>query len=115
MALRDGLTLARELNLNSFIIEMDAMSVVQLMNNDSVNMLMEPLLIDCRTLLRAISNKWIKHSFREANQCTDALARIGSRCIFPFAIFVDPPHVMDAILVFDKANTFCDRLVVSNI
>ena len=27
-ALRDGLTLARELNLNSLIVEMDAMSVV---------------------------------------------------------------------------------------
>ena len=57
----------------------------------------------------------VEHSFRVANQCTDALARIGSRCIFPFAIFVDPPHVVDAILAFDKANTFCDRLVVFDI
>ena len=57
----------------------------------------------------------VEHSFHEANQCTDALARIGSRCIFPFAIFVDPPHVVDAILAFDKANTFCDRLVFSDI
>ena len=68
MALRDGLTLARELNLNSLIVEMDAMSVVQLINNDSVNMLMEPLFIDCRTLLRAIPNKRLStRSMRQIN------------------------------------------------
>ena len=94
---------------------MDAMSVVQLINNDSVNMLMEPLFIDCRTLLRAIPNKRLStRSMRQINARMH-LARIGSRCIFPFAIFVDPPHVVDAILAFDKANTFCDRLVFSDI
>ena len=90
------------------------MSVVQLMNNDSVNMLIEPLLTCYRTFLRAISNKQIKHMFCEANQCTDALARMGSRRNFPFAIFVDPPPVVDDILAFDKANIFCNRFV-SNI
>ena len=75
---------------------------------------MKPLLTDYRTFLRAISNKQIKHTFRESNQCADALARIGSRRNFPFAVFVDPPPVVDAILAFDKANIFCNRLV-SNI
>ena len=50
-ALRDGLILAKDLNLNSLIVELDAKSVVQPMNNDFANMLMEPLLTDCRTLL----------------------------------------------------------------
>ena len=31
---------------------------------------------------------------------------MGSRHSFPFAVFVDPPPVVDAILAFDKANIF---------
>ena len=46
-ALRDGLILAKDLNFNSLIVELDVKSVVQLMNNNSANMLMEPLLTDC--------------------------------------------------------------------
>ena len=49
--LRVGLTLAKNLNLNNLIVELDAKSVVQLMNNNSLNILMEPLLNDYKTLL----------------------------------------------------------------
>ena len=66
-ALRDGLILAKDLNLNSLIVELDAKTVVQLMNSDSSNMLMESLLTDCRTLLKAIPNKQVEHIYREAN------------------------------------------------
>ncbi|KAK9984516.1 hypothetical protein SO802_034041 [Lithocarpus litseifolius] len=55
--LRDGLNLAMELRLNNLIIELDVLSAVTLMNNDSENLLMEPLLTDCRNLLKAIPNK----------------------------------------------------------
>ena len=71
---------------------------------------MEPPLIDLKTLLRAIPNKWIEHTFREENQYADALARKGSRRSFPFVVFVDPPPVVDAILAFDKANIFVTNL-----
>ena len=66
-ALRDGLLLAKEMGLSNLIIEMDALSVVLLMNNNTANLLMEPLLIDCRNLLSKISNKQIGHIYREAN------------------------------------------------
>ena len=39
-ALRDGLMLAKELGLNNLIIELDVLSVVLLMNNNTSNMLM---------------------------------------------------------------------------
>ena len=113
-ALRDGLTLAKDLNLNNLIIELDAKSVVQLMNNNSINMLMDPLLIDYKTLLKAIPNKRIEHTYREANQCADAIARIGARRNFTFVVFVEPPLVVESLLARDKANTFCNRLVASN-
>ena len=66
-ALRDGLLLAKEMGLSNLIIEMDALSVVLLMNNNIVNLLMEPLLTDCRNLLSEIPNKQIVHIYREAN------------------------------------------------
>ena len=114
-ALRDGLILAKDLNLNSLIVELDAKSVVQLMNNDFANMLMEPLLTDCRTLLRAITNKQVEHTNHEANQCVNALARVGARRNFSFVVFVEPPPVVESLLARDKANTFCNRLVASNL
>ena len=77
-ALRDGLLLAKELGFQQLIIELDALSVVILMNNETENLLMEPLLTDCRNLLKEIPNKRVIHAFREANQCADALAKLGS-------------------------------------
>ena len=56
-ALRDGLLLAKEMGLNNLIIELDALSVVLLMNNNSTNLLMESLLIDCKNLVKEIPNK----------------------------------------------------------
>ena len=56
-ALRDGLLLARDMGLNSLIIELDALSVVLLMFNNTPNLTLEPLLNDCRNLVRDIPNK----------------------------------------------------------
>ena len=66
-ALRDGLILAREMGLNNLIIELDVLSIVILMNNEVVNVMMEPLLFDCRNLLKQISNKCVIHSYHETN------------------------------------------------
>ena len=57
-------------------IELDALSIVILMNNESKNCMMETLLFDCRRILKEISNKRVIHSYREANQCADALAKL---------------------------------------
>ena len=113
--LRDGLILAKDLNLNSLIVELDAKSVVQLMNSDSSNMLMEPLLTDWRTLLKAIPNKRVEHIYSEANHYANALARIGARRNFSFVVFVEPPPMVEFLLASDKVNTFCNKLVASNI
>jgi len=55
---RDGLIIAKELGLCNLIVELDALSVVHMLSSDKPNLLMEPLLSDCRSLYRAISNKW---------------------------------------------------------
>ena len=44
--------LAKEMRIQQLIIELDTLSVVILLNNDTENSLMEPLLTDCRNLLK---------------------------------------------------------------
>ena len=90
---------------------MDALSIVMLMNNNKANLLMEPLLFDCRRLLAAIPNKRVVHTFREANQCADTLARFGGSSISNFVVFLSPPPVVADLLLADKEATFCNRLV----
>ena len=112
-ALRDGLVLAKEMRLNNLIIELDALSVVILMNNGYENLLIKSLLTDCRNLLKEIPNKRVIHTYREANQCVDALAKLGVQSLANFVVFCNPPPVVDPILVLDKANMHCNRLVNS--
>lgn len=57
MNLRDGLILAKEMDLNNLIVELDALSVAILINNNIANLLLEPLLTNCRNLLKVIPNK----------------------------------------------------------
>ena len=112
-ALRDGLVLAKEMRLNNLIIKLDALSVVILMNNGYENLLIKSLLTDCRNLLKEIPNKCMIHTYREANQCVDALAKLGVQSLANFVVFCNPPPVVDPILVLDKANMRCNRLVNS--
>ena len=80
------------------------------MNNTKANLLMEPLLSDCRKLLAEISNKRIVHTFRKANQCADILARFGGSSISNF-FFLNPLPVVADILLADKESSYCNRLV----
>ena len=57
MNLWDGLILAKEMDLNNLIVELDALSVAILINNNIANLLLEPLLTNCRNLLKVIPNK----------------------------------------------------------
>ena len=110
-ALRDGLLLAKELGINNLIVELDALSVVLLMKNNTCNLLMEPLLTDCRNLLKEFSNMQVIHAYREANQCADALAKMGAGLLTSFVGFWTPPLVVDSILAHDRANVCCKRIV----
>ena len=101
------------MGIQQLIIELDTLSIVILMNNESKNLLMESLLTDCRNILKEIPNKRVIHAFREANQCVDALAKLEAQSLYIFATFCNSPPVVEAILAFDKANLHCNRLVNS--
>ena len=51
--------------------------------------------------------------YREANQCADALARLGSSVVSSFVVFVEPPPVVVNLLAFDEVGNFCNRFVSS--
>ena len=99
------------MGLNNIIIKMDALSVVLLMSNNTANLLMEPLLIDCRNLLSEIPNKQIFHIYRKASQCADVLAKLGASNVNSFVIFLYPPPVVESIIASDKASLRCNRLI----
>ncbi|XP_050263839.1 uncharacterized protein LOC126708061 [Quercus robur] len=111
-ALKDGLRLASQLRIADICVELDAELIVLLLNNYSINNLMlEPLLGDCRTLLKKFHSTTIQYIFREANQCADALAKFGATLSSDFVNFVNPPPVVEDLLAFDKAEPYCNRLI----
>ena len=73
--------------------------------------MLEPLLGDCRTLLKKFHSTIVQHIFREANQCADALAKFRATLSSDFVNFVNPPPVVEDLLAFDKAELFCNRLI----
>ena len=42
-------------------------------------------------------NKQITHIFREANQCVDAMAKLGASCTTSFIIFLHPLPVVESL------------------
>ena len=73
--------------------------------------MLEPLLGDCRILLKKFHSTNVQHIFREANQCADALAKFGAILSLDFVNFVNPSPVVEDLLAFDKAELFCNRLI----
>ena len=78
-ALRDGLLLCNQLNLNAIMVELDAKALVNALKNPSyANTIVSSLFDDCRQLATQIPHLSIKHIYREANKCADRLANLGS-------------------------------------
>ena len=97
-ALHDGLNLASSLGIENLIVELDALSIVHLMRNSAANLALEPLLSYCRNLLRPFHKTRIEHMFKDANQCANALAKLGSKCSAMYVSVVIPPSVLINLL-----------------
>ena len=67
-ALKDGLMLTSQLRISDICVELDVEFIVLLLTNYLINNLMlEPLLDDCKTLLKKFHSLTLLHIFREAN------------------------------------------------
>ena len=94
-------------------MDMDAEFLIYLLSNTIVvNLSLEPLLSDCRNLMKMFLNYTVAHVFREVNRCVDRLARLGVDLHSNHLILYNPLPVVEDLLASDKASHFCNRLVV---
>ena len=115
-ALKDGLTVAKQLGIENICIEMDTEFIVHLVSSPSVvNQMLEPLLTDCRNLIKTFPNHTVAHAFKEANGCVDCLARMGVDLNHDFDVHLlyNSSDVVVDLLAKKKARiAYCNRLIV---
>ena len=110
-ALRDGLTMCLDLNINALEIDLDAKVVVDLMDNSgSSNASNSSIVADCRLLISRISQVKVRHCYRESNSCADALARLGAKMFLDFLFFSSLPPSLFNIYVSDLYGLYHSKL-----
>ena len=116
-ALRDGLILATQLGIQDIEVELDAKIVVDLVqSNTVVDNSSLPLLNDCRSILSSFHQVRVGHTFREANRCVDALARIGCSLKEDFVVFDNPPSVeIESYVTTDANGMYYGRLTTATL
>ena len=114
-ALRDGLILASQLDIQYLEIELDA-KVVDLINSSNPsNAAYSSLLVDCKLLLNMLPRARVKHVFWEANHCADALAKNGCTLDVEFCVSDVPPSFVTALVCFDVNGVNYRRLTAANL
>ena len=110
--LLDGLLMTVELNIPYLEFEMDSLVTVDLiLTVHPANVFLRSIVSDCRCLLKKFEGVSIKHIYREANGCTDLLAKVGCDQLVEFILFCTPPaHVFEA-LRFDLSVDTCTRVI----
>ncbi|KAL0008631.1 hypothetical protein SO802_010133 [Lithocarpus litseifolius] len=94
-ALRDGIAMALNLNIDKLIINVDAFEVVNLLSKPSnSNRLTQPIVNDCRSMLQAFQEYRIQHCYMESNRAAHLLATIGRCQDESFVSFESPPLVV---------------------
>ena len=99
------------LNLLAVVIELDAKVVMDWVSgNTTINIAHSTLISDCRQLMRQIPNLKVKHCYREANQCADRLAKMGTTQQQDFLLFSSPTLDIILLMLYDSAGVCYERL-----
>ena len=115
-SLREGLLLCNNLNINALEVELDAKSIVDALGNPSCgNIVISPLLDDCKLLISRIPQVCIKHCFRQANRCADSLARMSYCLDADFSTFDSPPVDLVDVVEDDLNGIGCNRVCSENV
>ena len=100
--LRGRILQCLNLQLPAIEIEIDAKSIVELLNNPrAAERVVSTLVEDCRYLISQIPHVRIKHCYREANRCADKLARMGANQNLNFIFYEDPHGDLGVIVEAD--------------
>ena len=115
-ALREGLTICMEMQLQAVEVELDASTAISLVSsNFSSNGNLSGLVDDCRGLLLRMPQAKVSHCYREANCYANALARIGASSppvCNNFVTPTPPPPLSPSIaslLVYDFVGLYHNR------
>ena len=104
--LKDGLLLAIDLEILNLEIEVDSLVAVDLINSSTTsNAFLSTVVDDCRYLLERFELKSLKHIFREANGCTDLLAKAGYAQQSDLVYFSNASARMDSLVTVDLINS----------
>lgn len=70
LALKKGLELALDHNLKPLEVSIDTLKVINMLNNG--NIFYDPILHECRLLIRNLPRPMVLHNFKEQNRIADA-------------------------------------------
>ncbi|OIT21149.1 hypothetical protein A4A49_54534 [Nicotiana attenuata] len=111
-----GLKIALDQGLSLLVIDSDSEMVLEMLKNG--NLTHNPIISECRYLMKQLGNPVTGHSYREQNQVADLLAKEGARKeVFGKTQFLAIPPVFanEAVLadilgtVFDRKINVCNR------
>ncbi|KAK9273362.1 hypothetical protein L1049_018171 [Liquidambar formosana] len=103
-ALRNGLLLAHNRGINKLQVEVDAQDVISLITSQYNDLHPYSAIIhDCRLLLRMDWKVTLTHTYREANQCANKMAKKGHLMAAPFTI-LDFPSSDYCNIIYDDAR-----------
>lgn len=106
-AVRWGLQMAAEMEMENVVIESDSLPIVHALKTNSCPPEIEAVIVDCKTLISLFPIIRFSHARRQANGVAHELAAIA--CDFPFHVWWhDPPPVVAHALFVDA--TFLDSL-----
>ena len=93
-ALRDGLILCQNLQINALKIELDAKLIAELMTNSSnSNAVNSAMVADCRLLISQVLQVKVTHCYRETNCYADGLARIENKQLDADIMYYNTPSL----------------------
>jgi ribonuclease HI len=108
----EGLQVARRMNFHRVELHVDSMVVVQVLNSNGRGSLRGRALVE--KIRRLLSLDWeivVHHSYREANQCADALANYGCNINVGSVFFDVCPSALSHLLLADVLGITTPRLI----
>ncbi|PNY10193.1 ribonuclease H [Trifolium pratense] len=105
-----GFRLARRLGFKAVELNVDSLLVANVLNSNQCSS--RALVAKIRSLIAMDWEVVVKHSYREANRCADALASYGATLEDGFCFYETCPAHLSQLLVADVMGISVPRLVI---
>ncbi|OMP10697.1 hypothetical protein CCACVL1_00811 [Corchorus capsularis] len=112
IGVKEGLRLARSLNVSRLSVGVDSSLAVLLLSSDSCSTfhVLGNLLQDCRGLLREFDHVLVRHVLRGGNKCADYLASLAQSSSHGLTLLEEPPAALGPLLQADRLGIESLRL-----